>query len=171
MSNSIDPDETLIMSRLIWIYAVCKAYFIAYGSERVKDWLHRYIVSVCYRSFSTDRFPGGFPLQSCLCICGVCFVIIWSSSLHRLMPRERWVSWCWISWVYSLISWSVGLKALVLDNYSIKVLLTGRNWQSLFLNLLMKLNIVRSGFAIVNCEDTFTICLSSLRLHLRGIVL
>ena len=25
MSNSVDPDETLIMRRLIWIYAVCKS--------------------------------------------------------------------------------------------------------------------------------------------------
>ena len=27
MSNSVDPDETAHMSRLIWIYAVCKAYY------------------------------------------------------------------------------------------------------------------------------------------------
>ena len=29
----------LIMSHLIWIYAVAKAYFISYGSERVNRML------------------------------------------------------------------------------------------------------------------------------------
>ena len=37
MSNSIDPDEMAHMSRLIWIYAVCKSlFFVICGSERVK---------------------------------------------------------------------------------------------------------------------------------------
>ena len=34
MSNSVDPDEMAHMSRLIWIYAVCKKpIIIACGSE------------------------------------------------------------------------------------------------------------------------------------------
>ena len=29
MSNSVDPDETAHMSRLIWIYAVCKCILLS----------------------------------------------------------------------------------------------------------------------------------------------
>ena len=29
MSNSVDPDETAHMSRLIWIYAVCKSLLLS----------------------------------------------------------------------------------------------------------------------------------------------
>ena len=30
MSNSVDPDETAHMSRLIWIYAVCKSLLLSH---------------------------------------------------------------------------------------------------------------------------------------------
>ena len=35
MSNRVDPDETAHMSRLIWIYAVCKSLLLppVHGSE------------------------------------------------------------------------------------------------------------------------------------------
>ena len=29
MSNSVDPDKTLMMSRLVWIYAVCKILLLS----------------------------------------------------------------------------------------------------------------------------------------------
>ena len=37
MSNSVDPDETAHMSRLIWIYAVCKSLLLSPVTVKVKE--------------------------------------------------------------------------------------------------------------------------------------
>ena len=40
MANSVDPDETAHMSRLIWIYAVCKILLLS--PVAVKELKHIY---------------------------------------------------------------------------------------------------------------------------------
>ena len=37
MSNSVDPDETAHMSRLFWIYAVCKSLLLSLVAVKVKE--------------------------------------------------------------------------------------------------------------------------------------
>ena len=37
MSNSVDPDETAHMSRLIWIYAVCKSLLLSPVAVKIKE--------------------------------------------------------------------------------------------------------------------------------------
>ena len=37
MLNSVDPDETAHMSRLIWIYAVCKSLLLSPVAVKVKE--------------------------------------------------------------------------------------------------------------------------------------
>ena len=49
MSNSVDPDETAHMSRLIWIYAVCKSLLLS--PVAVKELR----VSMCRMWFVTKR--------------------------------------------------------------------------------------------------------------------
>ena len=42
MSNSVDPDETAHMSRLIWIYAVCKCLLHVLSPVAVKELMYLY---------------------------------------------------------------------------------------------------------------------------------
>ena len=37
MSNKVDPDDTAHMSRLIWIYAVCKSLLLSPMAVKVKE--------------------------------------------------------------------------------------------------------------------------------------
>ena len=37
MSNSVDPDETVQMGRLIWIYAICKNLLLSPVAVKVKE--------------------------------------------------------------------------------------------------------------------------------------
>ena len=37
MSNSVDPDETAHMNRLIWIYVVCKSLLSSPVAVKVKE--------------------------------------------------------------------------------------------------------------------------------------
>ena len=45
MSNRIDPDEMAHMSRLIWIYAICKSLLLSPVAVKVKELLFNY---TCY---------------------------------------------------------------------------------------------------------------------------
>ena len=37
MSNSVDPDETAHMNRLIWVYAACKSLLLLPVAVKVKE--------------------------------------------------------------------------------------------------------------------------------------
>ena len=45
-SNSVDPDETAHMSRLIWVYAVCKSLLLSPVAVKIKESHYRSILPV-----------------------------------------------------------------------------------------------------------------------------
>ena len=61
LSNRVDPDETAHMSRLIWIYAVCKKpIVIAYGCVKVEQ--IKKINKICENINTRIMFKENFSL-------------------------------------------------------------------------------------------------------------
>ena len=60
MSNSVDPDEAAHMSRLIWIYAVCKSLLYRLWQQKLfiylleMSWIHTYKKSIYICTIGLD---------------------------------------------------------------------------------------------------------------------
>ena len=63
MSNSVDPDETAHMSRLIWIYAVCKSLLLSPVAVKVKESHYYSILPVILKIYETLVYPC--PISLC----------------------------------------------------------------------------------------------------------
>ena len=87
MSNKVDPDETARMSRLIWIYAVCKSLLLSLVA--VKELRYAYpTLQITFSSFKYEngRFPSVrhhnskrtmFVTTSFQCSCDVMLCLLW----------------------------------------------------------------------------------------------